>query len=85
MEVRTRSVKGRLFWRASGGHLAIINVALQLPFFGNGFKSKPRGKNPGSEFLWQLVVVLDLILATPATPLVPNCKGPAVPLDPSPM
>ena len=35
MEVRTRSVKGRRFWRASGGHLAIITFALQLPFFLN--------------------------------------------------
>ena len=42
MEVRTRSVKGRRFRRASGGHLAVITVALQLPF-GNGFMSKPRG------------------------------------------
>ena len=44
MDVRTRSVKGRRFWRASGGHLAVITVALQLPFFGNGFRSKPLGK-----------------------------------------
>ena len=44
MEVRTRSVKGRRFWRASDGHLAIITVALQLPFFGNGFRSKRREK-----------------------------------------
>ena len=36
------------------------------------------------ESLRQFVVVLNLILATPATTLVPNCKGPAVPLDPSP-
>ena len=36
MEVRTRSVKGRQFWRASGGHIAIIIVASQLSFFGNG-------------------------------------------------
>ena len=43
MEVRTRSVKGRRFWRASGGHLAIVTVAFQLPFFGNGFRSKSRG------------------------------------------
>ena len=88
MEVRTRSVEGRRFWRASGGHLATIAVALQLLFFGNGFRSKPRGKtsrrNPELEFLRQFVVVLNLILATPATSLVPNCNGPAVPLDPSP-
>ena len=44
MEVRTRSVKRRQFWRASGSHLAIITVALQLPFFGNGFRCKPRRK-----------------------------------------
>ena len=44
MEIRTRSVKGCRFWKASGGHLGIITVVLQLPFFGNGFRSKPRGK-----------------------------------------
>ena len=44
MEGRTRSVKGCRFRRASGGHLAIATVALQLPFFGNGIRSKPRGK-----------------------------------------
>ena len=44
MEVRTRSAKGRKSWRASGCHLEIITVALQLPFSGNGFRSKPRGK-----------------------------------------
>ena len=77
MEVRTRSVKGRRFWRASGGHLAIITVALQLPFFGNGFRVNLEGKSG--------VVALNLILATPVTLLVPNCNGPAVPLDPSPM
>ena len=32
----------------------------------------------------QFVVVLNIILATPATSLVPNCNDPAVPLDPSP-
>ena len=41
-------------------------------------------KNPELESLRQFVAVLNLILATPATLLVPNCKGPAVPLDPSP-
>ena len=40
-------------------------------------------KNPDFESLRQFVVVLNLILATPATSLVPNCSGPAVPLDPS--
>ena len=34
MELRRRSVKGRRFWSASGSQLAIITVALQLPFFG---------------------------------------------------
>ena len=34
--------------------------------------------------LRQFVVVLNLILATPATSLVPDCNGPAVPLDPTP-
>ena len=84
MEVRTRSVKGCQFWTASGGRLAIITVALQLPFFGNGFGSKPQGKIRSWESLWQFVVVLSLILATPATSLVPNCNGPAVSLHPSP-
>ena len=83
MDVRTRYVKERRFWRASGGHLAIIIVALQLPFFGNGFRSKPRGELE-LESLRQFVVVLNLILATPSTSLVPNCNGPAVSLDPSP-
>ena len=44
MEVKTSSVKGHRFWRASGGHLEITTVALQLPFFGNGFRSKSGGK-----------------------------------------
>ena len=35
------------------------------------------------ESVSQFVVVLNLTLATPATSLVPNCNGPAVPLDPS--
>ena len=35
------------------------------------------------ESLRQFVVVLNLILATPATSLVPNCNSLAVPLDPS--
>ena len=83
MEVRIRSVKGRQFWRTSGSHLTIITVALQLPFFGNGFRSKTLRKNPELESIRQFVIVLNLILATPATSLVPNCNGPAVPLDPS--
>ena len=82
-EVRTRSVKGRRFWWASGGHLAIITVALQLPFFGNGFRSRPWGKIRSWSPLRQFAVVLNLILTTLATSLVPNCSGPAVPLDPS--
>ena len=83
MEAKTRSVKGRRFRRASGGHLAIITVALQFHFFGDGFRSKLRGKYPELESLRQFVVVLNLILATLATSLVPNYIGPVVPLDPS--
>ena len=79
MDHRTRSVKGHRFWRASDGHLAIITVALQL--MASGVTSR---KNPELESLRQFVVVLNLILAIPATSLVPNCNGPAVPLDPSP-
>ena len=41
-------------------------------------------ENPELESLRQFVVVLNLILATPAMLLVPNCNGPAVHLDPSP-
>ena len=41
-------------------------------------------KNPELESISQFVVVLNLILATPAMSLVPNCNGLAVPLDPSP-
>ena len=36
------------------------------------------------ESLRQFVVVLNFILAIPAKSLVPNCNGPAVPLDQSP-
>ena len=42
------------------------------------------GVNLELESLRQFVVVLNLILATPATSLVPNCNCPALPLDPSP-
>ena len=60
MDVRARSVKGRRFWTASGGHLPIIPVALQLPFFRNGFSSKLLWSPQGSLSLystsfWQLL------------------------------
>ena len=41
-------------------------------------------ENPELQSIRQFVVVLNPILATPATSLVLNCNGPAVPLDPSP-
>ena len=83
MEVRTRFVIGHRFWRASGGHLVIVIVALQLHSLGmaSGVNLEEQSE---LESLKQFVVVFKLILATPATSLVPNCNGPAVPLDPSP-
>ena len=42
-------------------------------------------KNPEVEPLRQSVVVYNLVLATPATALVPNCNSFAVPLDQSVM
>ena len=40
-------------------------------------------KNPELEPLKQSVVVYNLVLATPATALVPNCNSFAIPLDQS--
>ena len=63
MEVGTRSVTGCRFWRVSGSHLATITVALQLPFFGNGFRSKPRERRHNNIVWWictYLYSVMDL-------------------------
>ena len=67
-------------WRPSSNYHCCLAVTLLWEWL----QSKPRGKNPELESLRQFVVVLDLILATPATSLVSICNGPAVPLDPSP-
>ena len=64
-------------WRPSRNY----HCCLELPFFGNGFRSKPRGKIRSWSPQGSLFVVLNLILATPATSQVPNCNGPTVPLD----
>ena len=47
---------------------------------GKGFRSKPQA-NPELESLRQLVVVYNIVLATPATALMPNRNSPAAPLD----
>jgi len=50
---------------------------------GKGFRSKPRGTIRSRSPLGQSVVDFNFVLAAPATALVPNCNGLAVPLNPS--
>ena len=67
-------------WRPSSNCHCCLAVTLLWEWL----QEKTSRTNTELESLRQFDVVLNLTVATPATSLVPNCNGPAVPLDPSP-